>query len=399
MLAGQPRQRPVRAVRVEVRLPLAGEACALVPGEGHGGEALHRNRVGERRVESQRVRVEGIQQRRNVVECVPAVAQREHRGRAHHVGVVEDGHVHRTVVLAALRERRVGEEADRRFLRVLIEVDAAQRDPVVEVVIDLAAHLLAEIVRRALCDVVRTAVVQAGAAGVRQRQVLHDVRPDRIDAVRRNAVAGKRLARAGCRIGRQRIVNDDRTPARIGQPREVAGVLGRRRHVQVAVLRQPVAIPFGRGPEKRPRPDDRTADGAAGVAPELIGIRLTLQLEKEILADERARPHQQEPGALDPVRARFRRRVEHAAAGAPHLGVVGVHLHLHVFQRFDARARRGAVLDVGNGKAVEQIVVAHGNAAAEREPRGLGLILHPVHVRIAGVGDRWYCVADQIRHP
>ena len=50
--------------------------------------------------------------------------------------------------------------------------------------------------------------------------------------------------------------------------------------------------------------------------------------------------------------------------------------------------RRRAVLQVGDRKAVEQVVVADRDAAAERDPRRFGLILHPVHVRVAGVGDR-----------
>ena len=74
-------------------------------------------------------------------------------------------------------------------------------------------------------------------------------------------------------------------------------------------------------------------------------------------------------------------------------------LHLHVFERFDAGARRRAILQIGNRESVEQIVVADRNSAAQREARRLGLILHPVHVRIAGVGDGRNGIAHEVRHP
>ena len=230
----------------------------------------------------------------------------EHRRRIDHVGVVEHRNVDRPVVLSALRERRVGEEADRRFFGVLVEVHAAQRHLVVEMVVDFSAHLLSQIVRRALGDIVRTAVVDVGIAGVRQRQVLHDVGADGVDAVGWNPVAGKRLPRARHRIGGERIVNDDRTPTRIEERREIAEPFGGGRHVQVAVLCQSVTVAFGGRPEEGPASDDRAADAAAGVAPELVGVRPALQLEEEVLAYQRARTHEQKPGALDPVRPGFR---------------------------------------------------------------------------------------------
>jgi hypothetical protein len=76
-----------------------------------------------------------------------------------------------------------------------------------------------------------------------------------------------------------------------------------------------------------------------------------------------------------------------------------VDLDLHVVDHLDVRADRRAVLHVGDRIAVEQVVVADRDAAAERDARRFGLILHPVHVRIAGVGDGRHGVAGEKSHP
>jgi hypothetical protein len=126
MRARKPGERAVRSLRVEAGLPLPGEARALIARQRDGREPLDGNRVGERRVEAEGVGVEGIQQRRDVLEGVPAVPQCEHRRRIDHVRVVEHRNMDRPVVLSALRERRVWEKADRRFFGVLVEIHAAQ---------------------------------------------------------------------------------------------------------------------------------------------------------------------------------------------------------------------------------------------------------------------------------
>ena len=64
------------------------------------------------------------------------------------------------------------------------------------------------------------------------------------------------------------------------------------------------------------------------------------------------------------MRARLADGVEHAAAGAAHLGVVGADLHLHFFDRLDVRDDDGAVAQVGDRDALERVVVAAARAAA-----------------------------------
>ena len=89
--------------------------------------------------------------------------------------------------------------------------------------------------------------------------------------------------------------------------------------------------------------------------------------------------------------------VERAAAGATGLGVVGVDLHVDVFERFDRRVGRRAVAHVGDRHAVNQVVVAAARAAAERQQRGVGLILLAVELRVAGGDDRRHRHREQER--
>ena len=86
---------------------------------------------------------------------------------------------------------------------------------------------------------------------------------------------------------------------------------------------------------------------------------------------------------MEAVGARLGRHVHHAAAGASHLGVVGVDLDLHVLHGFDRRVGRRAVLQVGDGEPVDQVVVGAHRAAAHRHRRVADLILHAVPVRVA----------------
>ena len=86
---------------------------------------------------------------------------------------------------------------------------------------------------------------------------------------------------------------------------------------------------------------------------------------------------------MEVVRARFRRHVDHAAAGASHLRVVGVHLDFHFLHGFHARIRRGTVLQVGHRESVHEVVVRAHGAAAHRDGGVADLILHAVPVRVA----------------
>ena len=142
-------------------------------------------------------------------------------------------------------------------------------------------------------------------------------------------------------------------------------------------------------PEERPVPDDRPADAAAveavvGVGQPALLFRLAGLLDEEVLVDAPHRAGLVEARAVELVGPGPRRHVEHAAAGAAHLGVVGVDLDLHFLDRLDGRVQHGAAGQLGDRHAVEQVVVGADAATAERHERGVALILLPVELRVAG---------------
>ena len=103
--------------------------------------------------------------------------------------------------------------------------------------------------------------------------------------------------------------------------------------MQVAVLRQPVAIAFGGPPEERLVLEDRSAETGAEIAPVLAGVLDPLDLREEVRADERARTQLREGGAAERIRAGLGGRIEHAAARAAHLGIVGMDLDADILEQ------------------------------------------------------------------
>ena len=93
------------------------------------------------------------------------------------------------------------------------------------------------------------------------------------------------------------------------------------------------SIPLAGGPEERPVLPDRPAECAAiqpvvRVGQSALGLGLALFLDEEVFADAPHRTGLIEARAVKGVGARLRRDVEHAAARAAHLGVVGMDLNL-----------------------------------------------------------------------
>ena len=86
------------------------------------------------------------------------------------------------------------------------------------------------------------------------------------------------------------------------------------------------------------------------------------------------------------VRARLARHVEDAPAGAPHLRVVGGDLDLDFLHRLDRGDDGGAVADVDDRDPVERVVVPAPRSTPEGEKRGVGLVLLPDELRVAGMG-------------
>jgi hypothetical protein len=99
------------------------------------------------------------------------------------------------------------------------------------------------------------------------------------------------------------------------------------------------------------------------------------------------------------VHAGARGHVDDTAAGASHLRVVRVDLHLHFLHRFHARIGRGAVLEVGHRKAIHEVVVRADRAAAHRDGGVADLILHAVPVRVAAGLHRRFEVGEQEEAP
>ena len=87
------------------------------------------------------------------------------------------------------------------------------------------------------------------------------------------------------------------------------------------------------------------------------------------------------------VRPRAGRRVEDAAGGVPHVGLVGLGLHLELFHGLHRRRNGGTIRQIGNRHAFNQVAIAAARAAAERELRRAGLILVAHELRIAGLND------------
>src|SRR4029077_2501368 len=103
---------------------------------------------------------------------------------------------------------------------------------------------------------------------------------DRIEHVRRNAVAGEAGGTAGrraARAGRERVLDEERRAVSL-EAGEISRELGGRRHEERALLGVIVDVLFPREQEERMVLDDRPAAAAAAVAPVLGHVGLTQEL-------------------------------------------------------------------------------------------------------------------------
>ncbi len=64
-----------------------------------------------------------------------------------------------------------------------------------------------------------------------------------------------------------------------------------------------------------------------------------------------------------------------------------MHLDFDVLKSFDCRVCGCATPEVGDRNSVQRVAIAAAWATAEREQRGVGLILLPVELSIAGGND------------
>ena len=214
---------------------------------------------------------------------------------------------------------------------------------------------LREIALDARCPgVVRAAVV---SVDIRQGKVVEHRHGDRVHHRRRNLIAGERQTG-------DRVVDRHRLAGRIGHAGEVAATHGRRRKQRADVARLHVVVALGRKPEEGAVSDDGSADSPAAEIVGAIGFWPPCPLAEVVVPLSPDWPGLKEGRPAIVVRPRLQRRVEHPTARAAHFRVVGVHLHLHVLERFDRRVRTCAVAHVANRHAVERVVVAAASATS-----------------------------------
>ena len=224
-------------------------------------------------------------------------------------------------------------------------------------------------------------------AGGRQRHRRKHRSGDGVDPIGGNDVSGKRVAHddAVDGPGRQRVVDGHQLAGGVARLREIAGALGRRRQRQHVVARAALLVVVGAEPEERLVFDDRTADRTCPVVVVLRRILQPRPLRKKQRPRRRTRLADEQRAAVPRIRPRAGRGVEDAARRVPHVGLVGLGLHLQLFHRLHRRRDGRAIGQVGDRHAFNQVAVAAPRAAAERQLRRAGLILIAHELRIAGL--------------
>ena len=184
--------------------------------------------------------------------------------------------------------------------------------------------------------------------------------------------------------------------------REVPVPLIRCRPGLLQTARGPRTIAFGREVEERPVLHDGSADAAAvqavvRVRQACLFLGFSVGGVEVVQALPPDRPRLIEAGAVVLVAAGFRGHVEDAAAGASHLRIVGVDLHLDFFDGFDRRIDDRSAAQFGRWHAVDHVVVRADAAAAERHARRVRLVLLPIELWIPDRHHRRHRYADQKR--
>jgi len=221
------------------------------------------------------------------------------------------------------------------------------------------------------------------------RHVADHLQRNRVEAAARDGVVREGLtARASSRIASQRVVDHDETTGAVEGLGKVTRLLARRGHAQCAIARGARTVTLGCKPEERLVLHDRPADATATGVEIRVGNGHVGERREEVVRHAPLRAGLVETAAVPVVAARLGRDVERAAARASRLRVVLVHLHVHAFDRFDSGIGRRAVAHVGDRHAVNEVVVAAPRAAAQREQRGVGLILLTVELGVTRGDDR-----------
>ena len=350
------------------------------------GKRVERHRVHEARRKTERRGIELRVVAAEVLEAVVAVAHGDRRVGCRDEDVVQRKEVNGPEQQAGVRVagHRAVRTVERRpgLLRVLMGIHARHRPAVRPALIDLQRLLV-------LRTIVERGLAVERLAGRRQRHRREHRSGDRVDPIGGNDVAGKRVAHDDSVDGprRQRVVDGDQLAGGVARLREIAGALGRRRQRQHVVARAALLVVVGAEPEERPVLDDRTTDRTGPVVVVLRRILQPRPLRKEQRPRRRTRLADEQRAAVPGVRPRAGRGVEDAARRVPHVGLVGLGLHLQLFHRLHRRGDGRAIGQVGDRHAFDQVAVAAPRAAAERQLRRAGLVLIPHELRIAGLND------------
>ena len=318
-----------------------------------------------------------------IVEVGLPVPQGEHRG----LGGQESG-VQRSRVHHPLQDD--GARPEHRRLVHIQQVRVVLESPVRGLVVHVGPGGL---------DAVREGMVQVSGEHHRRdrlqpRSGMVARGPERGEHVRQGGAGGVYPV-GGNHIPRKRSavavrVQVERVVDRASGGRKVAGDLGGAGQCHRGVAEQFVVVALAGDEEEGAVAPDRPAEGTGAQVEgrfHQVGLGDVAAVEFALLEEcqfppggvQLAGPRLEERAPGPGVRAAAMDHIEHAAAGAPHLGVVGVRLHLHLLDRLERRDDDGAVAEIGDGDAVHGVVVAAQRPAAERQQRGVRLVrgLHP----------------------
>src|SRR5262249_30744009 len=187
----------------------------------------------------------------------------------------------------------------------------------------------------------------------------------------------------------RRIVDDYWTPLSIRQRGKITCAFGACRQDYAEASRLDIVIVLRGKPEECPVLDDGTTDTATSEIVGIVRFGYSSLLAEEIVLLRPNRTSLKETRSVKVAGPGFQCCVEHAAARAPHLGIVGVHLNLDVFEGFNCGVRRRAIPHVGDRNAVQRVVIAAPCSASERDQRRVRLILLPVELSVPGWDNCW----------
>ena len=261
----------------------------------------------------------------------------------------------------------------------VVEIGDVGCPPLEELVIELADEFQAAIGRSRHCRIV---VVRS------RRQSLHvgvgevteDVLPDRTDwnAGIREIVAGDRLPGNGVVDGDGNLLASGIQNITL---RKIARAFKVGRHLKA--LSQEVGFAeslLGKeeeglvGSVVQAGNDDRAADGAGIAVERRIGTRNAGALGEEIVGVVNRLACNSVERAVQVVGARLEQRVIDAAARSSHFRIVRGYLNLELLGRLGRGNDRGPVDSVGDGHAVDQVLIGGLRAACNGHCGGIALV-------------------------